>query len=204
MPLPVRVDPLGDLAAVPERLALFGNRGVLHDEAGRVVRGWQGRRWIACVTAFRGRRRPVLPPGGYTGLFLRDDASALAAGHRPCMECRRADAEAFLAATGFATVAALDARLHDERLARDARPRDGLAAGRRLHAPPVALPDGAVVLDDGGRPHVVVGDALRAWAFGALGAERPLRSAVRLLTPPTAVAALAAGWRPAHVPFVQR
>lgn len=116
-PRPVRVDPRGDPHPVPERGTAFGNRGVLHDRSGRIVRGWQGRRWIVCVTEFRGSHREPLPPGGYTGLFFRDEATALAAGHRPCFECRRADAQAFLEASGCPSAGALDELLHRERLA---------------------------------------------------------------------------------------
>jgi len=95
MPLRNRVTPFGDLVAVPDRGALMGNRGVLHDDERRIVRFSQGRRWIACLTDVKGRRRPLMTPGRYTELFFLDEATALAAGHRPCWECRRADALRF-------------------------------------------------------------------------------------------------------------
>jgi hypothetical protein len=189
---------------VPDHGATFGNRGVLHDRDRQIVRGWQGRRWIVCRTEFAGRWREVLPAGGYSGLFFRDEATALAAGHRPCFECRRADAEAFLAATGSGGGAAvLDRTLHRERLADDARPRNGLRAGRRLHT----LPDGAIVegavgvcTDD---VVVVFSDgAWRRWAFGALGANVEPGTLAGLLTPPTSMAALRAGYRPRDVPLI--
>ncbi|WP_205696882.1 hypothetical protein [Conexibacter sp. SYSU D00693] len=206
MPLPVGCDPLGALHVAPVRLPAFGNRGALHDGGRQAVRGWQGRRWITCVPAFRGRSRggPMPEAGGYTGLFFRDEATALAAGHRPCLECRHADARAFLAGSSAANVTELDERLHHERLRAGARPRDGLAAGRRLHGEvdPAALPVGAMVLDAAGAPFVVTADGPRAWAFGALRDDAPAPGPLLLLTPPTSVAALEAGFAPRDHPLV--
>src|SRR4051794_17425396 len=92
MPLQNRVTPLGELIAVSERGLLYGNRGCLHDGEGRIRRSFDGTRWIACVLEFKGRRRtPLLQPGRYTELFFLDEATAFAAGHRPCAECRRDD-----------------------------------------------------------------------------------------------------------------
>src|SRR5437899_3068734 len=91
MPLQNRVTPFGDLIATEARGLLMGNRGRLHDAGRRIVRYAQGRRWIACLTSFRGRRRTVMSPGSYTELFFLDEAVALSAGHRPCAECRRQD-----------------------------------------------------------------------------------------------------------------
>ena len=98
MPRQNRVTPLGELVATSERGLVYGNRGCLHDELGRIRRRYAGRRWIACRLEFRGRRRtPLLQPGRYTELFFLDDATALAAGHRPCAECRREDYDRFVA-----------------------------------------------------------------------------------------------------------
>jgi len=97
MPLQNRVSPFGDLIAVPERGLVYGNRGCLHDSYGKIRRHHDGRRWIACRLSFRGRHRvPLLRPGGYTELFFLDEATALAAGHRPCALCRRADYDRFV------------------------------------------------------------------------------------------------------------
>src|ERR1700704_2254777 len=96
MPLQNRVTPFGNLVAVAGRGLLMGNRGRLHDAERRIVRYAQGRRWIACLTRFRGRRRTVMSPGLYTELFFLDEAVALAAGHRPCAECRRERFKAFV------------------------------------------------------------------------------------------------------------
>lgn len=209
MPRPLRVTPLGELVAVPERGAAYGNRGVLHADGERIVRGWQGRRWIACVLEFRGRRRPPMPPGGYTGLFFRDEATALAAGHRPCAECRRVDFDAFRDAwagafgAGRPDVATMDGALHAERVLPGARPAGGLAAARPL--PPVDeldLPDGVVVADAAGATYVVVAGALRAWSLGALGPRADAAGALRLVTPRSTVAVLRAGYEPRLLPLV--
>src|SRR6478736_8868570 len=97
-PLRNRVTPLGELVADPARGLVYGNRGCLHDDRGRIRRRYAGRRWIACRLEFRGRRRAALmQPGRYTELFFLDEATALAAGHRPCAECRRPDYDRFVA-----------------------------------------------------------------------------------------------------------
>jgi hypothetical protein len=202
-PLPVRVDPWGTLHAVPEHGATFGNRGVLHDRDRQIIRGWQGRRWIICRTEFRGRAREVLPVGGYTGLFFRDEATALAAGHRPCFECRRADAQAFLEAARVGGTAALDEVLHRERLADDALPRNGVRAGRRLHPMLVDAPaEGAIAISSDDSVVVFSDGAWRRWTFGALGGTVEPGTLVGRLTPPTAIAALIAGYRPTDVPLI--
>ena len=136
MPLQNRVTPFGNLVAAEGRGLLMGNRGRLHDAERRIVRYAQGRRWIACLTSFRGRRRTVMSPGLYTELFFLDEAVALAAGHRPCAECRREDYVRFQAAWARAvsedtSADGMDLRLHADRLA---GPRSG-GVPRRLRAP---------------------------------------------------------------------
>ncbi len=92
MPLRNRVTPLGELIADPSRGLVYGNRGCLHDESGRIRRRYNGKRWIACRLEFRGwHRAPLLQPGKFTELFFLDEATAFAAGHRPCALCRRED-----------------------------------------------------------------------------------------------------------------
>src|SRR5262245_45729139 len=142
MPLQNRVTPLGDLIADPARGLVYGNRGCLHDAEGRIRRRFGVKRWIACRLEFRDRRRAsLLQPGRYTELFFPDEATALAAGHRPCAECRRADYRDFVALSHELHPAdrgadAIDVRLHAERL-------DGSVA-RRLHEADLDdLPDGA-------------------------------------------------------------
>jgi hypothetical protein len=183
-----RVTPLGELVAVPDRGLVFGNRGCLHDASGEIRRQWQVKRWIACRLEFKGRRRPLLQPGRYTELFFLDEATALAAGHRACAECRRPDYLRLLEVTGAAGADEIDARLHAERL-------DG--RGRRLHdAAYDELPDGAFVLI-AGEPWLVFGDELREWTPGGYRGHRPRPSGrATLLTPPTLVQVLRAGWQP--------
>ncbi len=163
MPRQNRVTPLGDLVAVPERGLVYGNRGCLHDAEGRIRRPFQVKRWIACRLEFRGRHRAdPMPPGRYTGLFFLDEATAFAAGHRPCAECRREDYNRYLEIVGERRADDVDERLHAERSARTIRGRWS------------ELPDGAFVLRDG-EPLLVLGD--RA---AALDARRATPSAVRV------------------------
>ena len=90
MPRQNRVTPFGEIIATPERGTFMGNRGILHDPDGRVRRKWVLKNWLVCVLEFRGRKRTVMTPNRYTELFFLDEATALAAGHRPCAECRHA------------------------------------------------------------------------------------------------------------------
>ena len=184
MPYQNRVTPLGELIATQERGLVYGNRGRLHDEHGVIRRQWQVKRWISCRLDFRGRRRAGGPmaPNRYTGLFFLDEATALAAGHRPCAECRNADYRSFLALTEASGADELDGRLHAER-------------GRLHEREPAELPDGAFVLLDG-RPWVVLGSELLRWTPGGYSERRPRpRGRVEVITPPTTLRVLAAGWR---------
>jgi hypothetical protein len=183
MPLQNRVTPLGELIATPDRGLVYGNRGNLHDEHGVIRRQWQVRRWISCRLEFRGRHRAggPMPPGRYTGLFFLDDATALAAGHRPCAECRNADYRSFLALTGAAGADELDRRLHAERL--------GAKPGRNV----ASLPDGAFVLVDD-EPWLVLGGELLRWTPAGYAERRRAVGRRRLATPPTSLGVLASGW----------
>jgi hypothetical protein len=201
MPLQNRVTPLGELIATPARGLVYGNRGCLHDEAGRIRRRYAVKRWIACRLEFRGRRRsPLLQPGRFTELFFLDEATALAAGHRPCALCRRSDYDQFFEVwrdlhPGQVGADAVDARLHGERIDPETR-------GRRLHdARLEELPDGAFVLE-GGEPWLVLGERLLRWTPAGYDDRkaRPRGNAV-LITPPSLVALLRSGWNPL-VPFV--
>jgi hypothetical protein len=190
MPLQNRVTPLGELVATPERGLVYGNRGRLHDERGRIRRQWQVERWISCRLEFRGRYREGGPmaPNRYTGLFFLDEATAFAAGHRPCAECRNADYRSFLGLAGAAGAAELDGRLHAERLG-------GGVACRRLHQRSFQeLPDGAFILlaDE---PWLVLGDVLRRWSPGGYTERRTRpRGQATVITPPTTLGVLEAGW----------
>src|SRR5262249_46416914 len=148
MPRQNRVSPFGDIIATSDRGTFMGNRGLLHDAEGRIRRAWQLKRWIVCVLEFRNRKRTVMTPGRYTELFFLDEATALAAGHRPCAECRHARFLAFCHAWGTAhpvdgtssrpTATVIDDRLHAERIASDRSKRSFVAALDEL-------PDGVFV-----------------------------------------------------------
>jgi hypothetical protein len=201
MPRRNRVTPLGVVIAHPARGLVFGNRGCLHDASGRIRRTHAGRAWIACRLSFRDRRRELLQPGRYTELFFLDEATALAAGHRPCAECRRQDYDDFVEAwpgrlLGRAKAAAINERLHGERLTDGGRQRhhEGGLDG---------LPDGAFVLH-GGAPWLVRGAELLRWtpAGYADALPRPAGWRAAVITPPSLVAVLQRGWGPAAVPLV--
>jgi hypothetical protein len=188
--------------ASPERGLVYGNRGCLHDEAGVIRRRYASKRWIACRLQFRGRRRtPLMAPGRYTELFFLDDATALAAGHRPCAECRREDYNRLVEIWSalhpdHCGVDAIDRQLHGERLIAG-------TSERRLHDAPYAeLPDGAFVIDSG-TPCLVLGRRLLVWSpRGYLTRRRrPARGVATLITPPSLVAVIRDGWTPL-VPFL--
>ena len=183
MPRQNRVTPYGELLAVPDRGMFWGNRGGLHDPAGRLVRYSRGRAWAICVLEFKGRRRQLWAPNRLTELFFLDEATALAAGHRPCGECRYRDYQAFKGAWaavhggGVPGVAEIDARMHADRLA--------------------GLPDGTMAEADGAA-FLVHGGGLLAWAPGGYHdwqAADP-GTEMTVITPRATVAVLAAGYRP--------
>ncbi len=195
MPLRNRVTPLGELVAEPGRGLVYGNRGCLHDERGRIRRRYNGRRWIACRLRFRGwHRAPLLQPGRFTELFFLDEATAFAAGHRPCALCRREDyvrfGEIWRATNPGQTGAdAIDAQLHEERLEPGARVH-------RLHRGSLdGLPDGAFVLRDD-VPYIVLGTGLLRWSTAGYAerVDRPARGTATLITPPSLVEVLRSGW----------
>jgi hypothetical protein len=205
-----RSEPLGrGLRPAPgERSEPLG-RGLRPAPVGRDVqayirRRYNGRRWIACRLRFRGRRRPLLRPGRYTELFFLDEATALAAGHRPCAECRREDYDRFVAIwrelhPGQAGADAIDAQLHGERVA-------PLTRGQLRHEAPLdELPDGTFIALEGS-PWLVLGGELLSWSPAGYTARRPRSRAdaaaadagkqmlVTVATPPSLVAVLRAGW----------
>jgi hypothetical protein len=197
-----RVTPLGEVVADPARGLVYGNRGCLHDSSHRIRRRYAVRRWIACRLEFRGRRRaPLLQPGRYTELFFLDEATALAAGHRPCAECRRADYDALVALwrdlhPGDRSADAIDMRLHAERHGRG-------PSGRRLHDVGLdEVPDGAFVVRDG-EPWLVLGPRLLRWTPAGYDerAPRPAGAPAALITPPSLVELLR-GHRDPLVPFL--
>lgn len=206
MPRRNRVDPWGDLVAHPARGLFTGNRGCVVDDRENVVRHHKTNLlWITCQLEFKGWRVDLARPNRWTPLFFLDEAVALAAGHRPCGECRREAYAAYRDAVSVAvgahkplTAAQLNRRLADERL----RPGRGIdrAADRKLWRSTLGeLPAGTVVLDGEGRPGLWVGEALRPFGFEGWGTAGPVEDGeveVEVLTPPTSVAALAHGFEP--------
>jgi hypothetical protein len=203
-PLQNRVTPFGEIIAEPERGTLMGNRGGCFHRADKTLAGrrWVSRRWIACVLQFRGRHRAVMTPGRYTELFFLDEATALAAGHRPCRECRRDDHERFKDAwmrgnptAGLApgdSIDALDAVLHRERVRPDC---SKVTYRARLGG----LPDGVFVApdDDPRTAFLVLGRHLLRWSPGGYtGRLRNAAAEVAVLTPRSTVRAIAHGYAP--------
>lgn len=198
MPLQNRVTPTGEIVAEPARGMLMGNRGCIHrDDRTLGVTRWRTKMWISCVLDWGGRRRDVMPPGRWTALFFLDEATALSAGHRPCGYCRRADhvwfGESWRAAKAMPArplAKDMDIWLHAERVDR---------TRRKLRYPAIAgdLPDGTMVWHDDG-PALRSGAALLPWTFDGYRAPVQVsdRTEVELLTPPSIVAALGAGYRP--------
>jgi hypothetical protein len=194
MPLSSRVSPFGELFASPARGTLMGNRGGrIHDAHKKLAsRRWSSRQWICCVLDFNERHRKVWGDS-YTELFFLDEVTALAAGHRPCFECRRKDAEHFAALFSGkakrATAPAMDLVLHAERL-------DGKE--KRLHRRAIdELPDGAVIARDS-QPFAVRGKYLLHWTPRGYDASqaRPRGIQVDVLTPPSMLKVLGAGYAP--------
>jgi len=205
MPRQNRVTPTGELIAVPDRGLFWGSRGRLHDRDGNLVRHSQGKAWAICVLEFKGRRRKLLQSGSFTELFFLDEATGLAAGHRPCGECRSHDYRAFKSAWSSAhpgqeiNAPAIDAHLHRDRLAS----RDG---HRTYQERLDAIPDGTFVIIDG-QPWLVWGAQLLAWSPGGYLTRRPRSTAsseVTVQTPRATVATLAAGYRPIVHPSAAR
>lgn len=195
MPLQNRVNPFGEICQTPHRGQLMGNRGCLHNDRQQLVRSFQLQRWIICVLEFKGWHRQVMRPGHYTELFFWDEATGLAAGHRPCAECQRpryrAFIEAWQTANGYpgCKTPEMDAVLHAER-----------CGGTPLHAHVTELPDGVFVAHEG-QAHLIFRQQAYRWSFaGYAAAPSPeVVGPCRVLTPPSTVAAIRAGFVPGIV-----
>jgi hypothetical protein len=194
MPFQNRIDPFGESTASAARGAFMGNRGgrIHRDDRALGARRWASRQWICCRLDFKGRQRSVFG-AGYTELFFLDEVTALAAGHRPCFECRREDANVFAAnwerATGSRLRAPeMDLVLHAERLE---------GRRKRTHRLPLdALPDGAMIALDG-HAFALRGSKLLRWTpEGYSQAPCPHTDDAEVLTPPSILAVLGAGYRP--------
>ena len=199
MPRQNRVTPFGGLIATECRGTLMGNRGCLHDDQQRIRRAFACKRWLICVLEFRGRHRSVMTPGRYTELFFLDEATALAAGHRPCAECQHAryrlfrdlwaaaNPDAASSSTPFAEE--MDRILHAERV--------GPGGAKRTYPGlPSDLPAGTMVADESERAFLVLEQSLLPWEPGGYGPVVPQPAGVefRVLTPRSIVRALAAGY----------
>lgn len=203
-PLQNRVTPFGDIVAIEQRGLFTGNRGIIHDPATKTLlrKRWTTKAWLVCVLHYKGRRRDVMARCSWTELFFLDEAVALAAGHRPCFFCRRQDAEAFRAAWakargGDAPLAPeMDAVLHAERLGH---------GRKRVHpivGPVEELPDGAVI-SAGGDAFTLAGGRAFRWTARGYEAAAEIPRADGLLTPPSTLLAIRAGYRPALHPDLQ-
>jgi hypothetical protein len=205
MPLQNRVTPTGEIVADDSRGLMMGNRGCLHGQGRSLgVSRWRSKLWICCLLDFKGVQRDPMPPGRWTALFFLDEATALSAGHRPCAYCRRPDYLAFTQAWRAARhlprsprATEMDTALHAERTDRARRKRT-------YRAPFAELPDG-VMIRLGGEPGLLIGGRVRPWSFGGYGAPAtdgphtpagPGEREAEVLTPPSIVAAITAGYQP--------
>ena len=196
MPLRNRVTPLSELIADPARGLVYGNRGCLHDADGHIRRRYATRRWIACRLQFKGwLRRPLLQPGKFTELFFLDEATAFAAGHRPCALCRREDYDRLIEIwrdlhPGQRGADAIDEQLHAERF-------DPATRAQRHHEAEIDdLPDGAFVLHHDG-PYLVRGEELLRWSPAGYDGRiaRPAKAKAAVITPPSLLAVLRTDWQ---------
>jgi hypothetical protein len=197
MPLQNRVTPTGEIIATPHRGLFTGNRGIIHDPATKTLlkKRWSSPAWITCLCEFRGWRRPVMGRRSWTELFFLDEATAFAAGHRPCFFCRRDDANRFRVAwekgNGVEGVRAreMDAVLHRERLEH---------GKKRLHPPPMPvseLPDGAMV-QQGEESFLIAEGRPLEWSTAGYRGSKTTLDEASLVTPPSTLRALSAGYRP--------
>lgn len=197
MPLQNRVTPTGDIIATPHRGLFTGNRGIIHDPATRTLlrKRWSSPAWLTCVCEFRGRRREVMAQRSWTELFFLDEATAFAAGHRPCFYCRRDDANRFRAAWEKGNrvygvrMHDIDTVLHHERLDQ---------GRKRLHAllvPLAQLPEGAMV-QQGEESFLVTQGRVLLWSPAGYAAVARQLGEAALLTPPSTLRSLNAGYSP--------
>lgn len=197
MPLQNRVTPFGEIVATSHRGRFTGNRGIIHDPATRTLlnRRWSLKAWITCVCEFKGRRRKVMGGRSWTELFFLDEATAFAAGHRPCFYCRRTDAVAFRDAWGKGNGHAqpyakdMDEILHCERL------EGGTKRFHRLPMPVRELPNG-VMIATADKSYLMANGEAWLWSFAGYSRVPAVLEEAALLTPPSIVNALRAGYRP--------
>ena len=203
MPLQNRVDPFGDIVDLPMRGLFTGNRGILHDPETRTLttKRWTSKAWPVCSCEYKNTRRDVMATRSWTELFFFDEATALAAGHRPCFQCRRQDADKFRAAwakgnaTSVPTAGDIDIILHKERLQ---------SRRKRLNMLLLTLdelPHGAMIAADGNAYLIMKGKPYR-WSADGYEPPETLPFVDGLLTPPSTLRALKAGYLPLLHPSV--
>ena len=203
LPRQNRVTPFGEIIAAPERGTFMGNRGILHDGEGHIKRPWLVKRWLVCILEFRGRRRTVMTPNRYTELYFLDEATALAAGHRPCAECRHGHFISFCnywkrvhptdGGSQRPSADEIDNRLHVERV--------GPGRSKRTFVECLdEMPDGVFVIVErwGEQAYLVWGDHLLAWSPGGYRERRgrPRGEQITVLTPKSTVGTIRAGYVP--------
>jgi len=200
-----RVDPLGQLIKTKARGTWTGNRGVLHNHAQEILRPFKLKAWITCRLEFKGKKRPIMAPDRWTELFFLDEATAFAAGHRPCCECRRADFNRFKQAwlkgnpeyniSEKTSIREIDKVIHRERIGRD-------QSKITFDANPADLPDGSFVLFNQS-PFLVLDNKLFQWSPSGYekGITMPEIDELPVLTPRSVVNAFRAGYLPTSAEF---
>jgi hypothetical protein len=195
-----RVDPLGNIIITPARGSLVGNRGVIHNEHKQITHPFKHKAWIACSLEFKGRKRTVMTPGRWTELFFLDEATAFAAGHRPCFECRREDAQRFkffwiqgnasYNLSMNSSIKEIDEVIHRERIDSEKKK----VVHQRLSS---QVPEGTFILFDAD-PYIVAKKRLHRWTpFGyETSITLPQDSMMTVLTPNSIVNAFHAGYIP--------
>ncbi len=209
LPYRNRVTPFGELEAPSARGLFMGNRGILHDDHGVLGPArWRHKNWIVCSLSFKGRKAAINPPGHYTQLFFCDEATAFAAGHRPCAECRRPDYQRYVQAWQRAhdlphppKAGEVDRSLHQARLTQD---RGQARTVKRL----ADLPDGTIISlsKQPGEAWLVWQDHLHRWTHSGYSERRPITPDVEvvLLTPEPTVRTLEMGYTPVVHPSACR
>lgn len=199
MPLQNRVTPCSEIIVVAARGTMMGNRGIIHDAETRQLlsRRWQHQAWVCCVLSFKNQQHPIMGRSSYTELFFLDEATAFAAGHRPCAYCRRTDFNAFKRAWAQAhggTAEDLRAPVIDRKLHRERSTRQRAQVTYKTTL--ADLPDGVFVKIDN-EPWLIQGHRLLHWSPQGYDAarERPMENTVEVLTPQSTVAAFAHGYR---------
>ena len=203
MPLQNRVNPFSTLISTPERGAWTGNRGVIHNERKEIIRNHAVKYWITCVLNYKDAQRSVMSPNRWTELFFLDEATAFAAGHRPCGFCRHTDFKRFkdlwLKANGEqhglttkTKMDIIDAIIHQERL-------DKNGSQKTFKSTLNALPDGTfITLDEVDKAYLWFEQNLYEWSFSGYTkvSQFDKNQEVTVLTPLSYVAVFKAGYVP--------